>query len=192
MKFKNIMKKIVGWFDAKFERFREEKPVEEFVPKTQLELIEVLKRTPKNVLSSQEKNIIASIMNLENRRVSDLMIEKDDMIFVKDDEMLGPLNLDKLYKSGYSIFPVIDKNEKIIGIIKTASLNSLEIKEAKKAKKFLEKDKIIFLKESDSIKKVIDEFLKSNSLFFVVKNKDDEITGMLTFDIVVYYLLGKI
>lgn len=186
------MKKIVGWFDAKFERFREEKPVEEFVPKTQLELIEVLKRTPKNVLSSQEKNIIASIMNLENRRVSDLMIEKDDMIFVKDDEMLGPLNLDKLYKSGYSIFPVIDKNEKIIGIIKTASLNSLEIKEAKKAKKFLEKDKIIFLKESDSIKKVIDEFLKSNSLFFVVKNKDDEITGMLTFDIVVYYLLGKI
>lgn len=192
MKFKNIMKKIVGWFDAKFERFREEKPVEEFVPKTQLELIEVLKRTPKNVLSSQEKNIIASIMNLENRRVSDLMIEKDDMIFVKDDEMLGPLNLDKLYKSGYSIFPVIDKNEKIIGIIKTASLNSLEIKEAKKAKKFLEKDKIIFLKENDSIKKVIDEFLKSNSLFFVVKNKDDEIAGMLTFDIVIYYLLGKI
>lgn len=192
MKFKNIMKKIVEWFDAKFERFREEKPVEEFVPKTQLELIEVLKRTPKNVLSSQEKNIIASIMNLENRRVSDLMIEKDDMIFVKDDEMLGPLNLDKLYKSGYSIFPVIDKNEKIIGIIKTASLNSLEIQEAKKAKKFLEKDKIIFLKENDSIKKVIDEFLKSNSLFFVVKNKDDEIAGMLTFDIVIYYLLGKI
>ena len=186
------MKKIVGWFDKKFEKFREEKPVEEFVPKTQKELIDVLKRSPKSVLSSQERNIIASIMNLENRHASELMIPKEDIVFVKEDEMLGPLNLDKLYKSGFSIFPVIDKNEKIIGIIKTASLNSLEIKEAKKAKKFLENDKIIYLKEEDSLMKIIDEFLKSNSLFFAVKNADDELVGMVTFDIVIYYLLGKI
>ncbi len=192
MKFKNIMKKIVGWFDKKFKKYREEEPIEEYVPKTQKELIDVLRRSPKSVLSSQERNIIASVMNLENRRASELMIPKEDMIFVKEDEMLGPLNLDKLYKSGFSIFPVIDKNEKIIGVIKTASLNSLEIKEAKKAKKFLEKEKIIYLTEDDSIKKIIDEFLKSNSLFYVVKNADDETVGMITFDIVVYYLLGKI
>lgn len=192
MKLDSIMKKFVRWADPKLEKYREGKPVKEFTPETTLELVEVLKRSPKSVLSSHERNMIAAIMNLKNRRVSDLMISKEEITFVNEDEMLGPLNLDKLYKSGYSIFPVVDKNEKIVGVIKTASLNSLEIKEAKKAKKFLEKDKVIYLKENDSIEKIIDEFLKSSSLFFVVNNSDDEMVGMITFDIVVYYLLGKI
>lgn len=192
MKLGSVIKKFVGWLDPKLEKYRDEKPKEDLTPKTQAELIGILKKAPKSVLSSKERNIIAAVMNIENRRASDLMISKEDMTFVKEDEMLGPLNLDKLYKSGYSIFPVVDKNEKIVGIIKTASLNSLEIKEAKKAKKFLEKDKIIYLKENDSIEKIIDEFLKSSSLFFVVNNSEGEMVGMITFDIVVYYLLGKI
>ena len=192
MKLGSVIKKFVGWLDPKLEKYRDEKPKEDLTPKTQAELIGILKKAPKSVLSPKERNIIAAVMNIENRRASDLMISKEDMTFVKEDEMLGPLNLDKLYKSGYSIFPVVDKNEKIVGIIKTASLNSLEIKEAKKAKKFLEKDKIIYLKENDSIEKIIDEFLKSSSLFFVVNNSEGEMVGMITFDIVVYYLLGKI
>ena len=192
MKLGSVIKKFVGWLDPKLEKYRDEKPKEDLTPKTQAELVEILKKAPKSVLSPKERNIIAAVMNIENRRASDLMISKEDMTFVKEDEMLGPLNLDKLYKSGYSIFPVVDKNEKIVGIIKTASLNSLEIKEAKKAKKFLEKDKIIYLKENDSIEKIIDEFLRSSSLFFVVNNSEGEMVGMITFDIVVYYLLGKI
>lgn len=192
MKLGSVIKKFVGWLDPKLEKYRDEKPKEDLTPKTQAELVEILKKAPKSVLSPKERNIIAAVMNIENRRASDLMISKEEMTFVKEDEMLGPLNLDKLYKSGYSIFPVVDKNDKIVGIIKTASLNSLEIKEAKKAKKFLEKDKIIYLKENDSIEKIIDEFLKSSSLFFVVNNSEGEMVGMITFDIVVYYLLGKI
>lgn len=192
MKLNSIMKKFVRWADPKLEKYREKKTEKEFTPETTLELVEVLKRSPKSVLSVHERNMIAAIMNLKNRRVSDLMISKAEITFVNEDEMLGPLNLDKLYKSGYSIFPVVDKNEKIVGVIKTASLNSLEIKEAKKAKKFLEKDKVIYLKENDSLEKVIDEFLKSSSLFFVVNNSDGEMVGMITFDIIIYYLLGKI
>ena len=192
MKLGSVIKKFVGWLDPKLEKYRDKKPEEDLSPKTQAELVEILKKAPKSVLSPKERNIIAAVMNIENRRASDLMISKDEMTFVKEDEMLGPLNLDKLYKSGYSIFPVIDKNEKIVGIIKTASLNSLEIKEAKKAKKFLEKDKIIYLKENDSVEKIIDEFLKTSSLFFVVNNSEGEMVGMITFDIIVYYLLGRI
>ena len=186
------MQKIVKWLDPRLEKYREKKPEKKFTPKDISELIDVLKRTPKDILSVQEKNMFAAIMNLSERKAVDLMIPKEEIYFVKDDDVLGPLNLDKLYKSGYSIFPVIDKNEKIIGVLKTDSLNSLEIKDAKKAKKYLDGSRVVYLGQNDTIETIIDEFLKTNSLFFAVRNSENEIIGMVTFDIVIYYLLGKI
>lgn len=192
MKSESVMKKIVKWIDPKLEKYREKKPEKKFTPKDIPELIDVLKRTPKDILSVQEKNMFAAIMNLSERKAVDLMIPKEEIYFVNEDDILGPLNLDKLYKSGYSIFPVIDKKEKIIGVLKTDSLNSLEIKDAKKAKKYLDGSRVVYLRRDDTIEKVIDEFLKTNSLFFAIHNSENEIIGMITFDIIIYYLLGKI
>ena len=191
MKNHGVIKKLVRWIDPKLEKYREKKETK-YTPKTLAELVEVLKRTPKNVLSAQERNMIAAVMNIGSRRASDLMILKDEMIFVEEDELLGPLNLDKLYKSGFSVFPVVDKKNKIIGVIKTDSLNSLEIKEAKSARKLMKKDQIIYISERTSIEEVIEKFLVSNCLLFIVQDSAGENIGMLTFDIVIYYLLGKI
>lgn len=192
MKSESVMQKFVKWLDPRLEKYRGKKPEKKFTPKDVSELVDILRRTPKDILSVQEKNMFAAIMNISERRAVDLMIPKEEIYFVKDDEVLGPLNLDKLYKSGYSIFPVIDKNEKIIGVLKTDSLNSLEIKDAKKAKKYLDGSRVVYLNQNDTVEMIIDEFLKTNSLFFAIRNSEDEIIGMVTFDIIIYYLLGKI
>lgn len=184
------MKKITKWLDRKLEKYRE--PKEDFTPKSTKELVEVLKRTPKNVLSAKQKNMFAAMMSIKERHVSDIMVPKEEMTFVKDDEVLGPLMLDKLYQSGFSHFPVVDKKGKIIGVIDTESLNSLKIKESAQAKELLNNEKITFLKPETTLNEVIDEFLRTNTLFFAIIDKDDEMIGVVTFEMIIYYLLGEI
>lgn len=187
-----FMQKIVRWLDPKLEKYREEKPKEKFSPKTEKELVETIKNTPEKILSKQEKNMIAAVLGFSGKKVKDLMIEKEEMTFVEEDEFLGPLNLDKLYRSGFSHFPVVNKAGKIIGIIHTESLNSLEIKEAKKAKEFLNDTRVVYVKYNDPLTEVLDEFMRTNTLFYAVVDEKENLVGMLTFEMIVYYLFGKI
>ena len=184
------MRKVVKWLDPKLEKYRG--PKEKFTPKDTRELIELLKRTPKEVLSSQEKNMFAAMMSLRERRVAEIMLPKDEMTFVEEDEILGPLTLDRLYQSGFSHFPVVDKRGKIKGAIDTDALNSLQVKESVKAKDCLGEGKIVFLNEKTTLWEVIDEFLRTNNLFFVVTNESEEMIGVVTFEMVIYYLLGGV
>ena len=116
--------------DPRLEKYRErsKKPEPKYAPKTLEEFIDVLRRTPRTVLGNKDRDRIAAVMSFDERTVSDLMVPKSKMVFVNEKEILGPLVLDKLYKSGFTNFPVVNNKEKVIGVIHTEALNTLEIK----------------------------------------------------------------
>ena len=96
-----MMRKFVKFIDPKLEKYRPKKsptPTPKYTPKTLPEFIDVLKRTPRNILSGTDRARIAAIMSFDTRTVADLMIPKNQMVFVDKKEILGPLVLDKLYK----------------------------------------------------------------------------------------------
>ena len=66
------------------------------------------------------------------------------------------------------------------------------MKESVKAKDCLGEGKIVFLNEKTTLWEVIDEFLRTNNLFFVVTNESEEMIGVVTFEMVIYYLLGGV
>ena len=99
--------------------------VSEMAPQTIGEFVDIIKNTPKSVLSSQDRCRIAAVMSFDDRKVRDLMIPRSQMIFVHDTEILGPLMLDKLYKSGFNVFPVVDARDHVLGLIHTEALNAL-------------------------------------------------------------------
>ena len=119
--------KIVKFLDPKLEKYRvhkkEVKP--KYTPKSLEDFIGVLQRTPKSILSDKDRDRIAAIMSFEERKVENLMVPKSKMVFVNSKDILGPLVLDKLYKSGFTNFPVVDNHEKVKGIIHTEALNAL-------------------------------------------------------------------
>ena len=97
--FDKIMRKFVRVADSKLERYRPAPPPEpKYTPKTLQEFIEVLQRTPKSVLSMEDREKIVAVMSFESRTVGDLMAPREKIVFVEKDEVLGPLVLDKLYK----------------------------------------------------------------------------------------------
>jgi len=194
-KIHQFISKIVTWLDPKLDKFRQPKPKTEkklVPPETLEDFIKLLKATPRSVLSSTDRAAIASAINFKDRRVGDVMIKKDNIIFIHENDFLGPLMLDKLYQSGFSHFPVISSDgRKIVGIIDTKKLNSLDVKSsaADRAGKYLDST-VYYLRDDYTLDMAMAAFLRTNSFFFIVVDSDGHPVGQLTYQILVEHLLG--
>lgn len=187
-----MMRKFVKFIDPKLEKYRPKKspaPIPKYTPKTLPEFIDVLKRTPRNILSSTDRARIAAIMGFDTRTVADLMIPKNQMVFVDKKEILGPLVLDKLYKSGFTNFPVTDSKGKVAGVIHTEALNTLEIKKTDRAEKYLDKN-VQFLHLTDSLNFAVEEIERTNSYYFLVLDSSETMVGCFTIQNLLDYLLN--
>ncbi|MBQ5812009.1 CBS domain-containing protein [Candidatus Saccharibacteria bacterium] len=189
--FEELMQKLVRWLDPKLDKYRSHEPktATKYTPKDLADFIDILKRTPRSILSDTDRTRIAGIMSFDERRVSDLMVSKSEMIFVRKDEMLGPLVLDKLYKSGFTHFPVVDMRGKVKGVIHTEALNALEIKKTDRADKYLDKN-FNYLHESDSLAHAVEEIIRTSGYYYLVLDKADTLVGFFTVEILLNYLLG--
>lgn len=190
--FDNFMRKFVKWLDPKLDRYRPHKaPVKppKYTPHSLEDFIDILRRTPKSILDDTARSRIAAIMNFDNRKVNDLMVPKSKMVFVNHKEILGPLVLDKLYKSGFTNFPVVDNNDKVKGIIHTEALNALEIKKTDRAEKYLDKD-FHYLHTNDTLTFAVEEIERTNSYYFLVLDENESLAGFFTIQMLLDYLLN--
>lgn len=187
-----FLQKIVNFIDPKLEKYRvHQKPKSElYTPKTLEDFIGVISRAPKTILSSSDRTKIAAAMSFSDHSVSDLMIPKTEMVFVKRSEILGPLILDQLYKSGFTVFPVINEKDKVLGVIRTEALNALEIKKTDRAEKYLDSN-FSYLKDTDSLETAIQKIKTTNSFYFLVLNNEESLVGFFTIEILLDYFLGK-
>ena len=191
----NFMKKLTKWVDPKLEKFRE--PVEPakqppYVVKDLDDLIGVLRRCPKEVLSGKQRAIIAASMSFGDRQVSEIMMPRTEITFVYEHDFLGPLMLDKLYQSGSSHFPVLSSDRhQIVGLIHTDQLNSLEIKNTDRATKYIDKT-VYYLRSDYTLEQAMAAFLRTNCFFFLVVDKNGQIVGLLTYQMLISYLLGYV
>ena len=189
------MVKIVAFLDRRFEKYRKKpeplvkpKPPK-YTPKTMEEFIGVLQRTPKSILNDVGRSRIAAAMSFDERVVADIMVAKGKMVFVNEKDLLGPLMLDKLYKSGFFNFPVVDNDGKVKGVIHTEALNALEIKKTDRAGKYMDKD-VVYLHANDSLAKAVEEIERTNAYYFLVLDKDETLAGFFTVQMLLSYLLG--
>ena len=183
-----MMRKFVKWLDPKLEPYRPKRPA--FTPKDTKQLVDVLRRTPKSVLGDREREIIAAAMSFDNQYVKKIMVPERDIVYVKEREVLGPLVLDKLYKSGFLHFPVIDSRGEVVGVLHTDALNSLKVKETDTAKNLMD-PKVYYVRSDYTLEQAVAAFIRTNCYFFLVINDDEKIVGLLTYDALMSYLLGE-
>lgn len=150
-----------------------------FAPRSTEELIDMIQRTPKSVLNKQARARIAAVMSFDDREVLDVMEPRRKMLMVSTSEMLGPLTLDKLYKSGFTCFPVIDAHEKVVGVLHTEALNALEIRQTERAEKYMDKT-IYYLHANDSLKFAVEEIERTGAGYFLVLDKNERMVGFFT------------
>jgi magnesium and cobalt transporter len=194
---KKKQNKIMVWLakvlGPKLDKYRTIEPEvpEIYLPETEEDLVWVLKKVPETVLSKEDRDKIMMAMSFSHKKVRDIMLPRGEITFVHVNDFMGPLTLDKLYKSGFSHFPVLDVKGGIAGIIHTKMLNSLEIKDTDRAASFLDKN-VYYMRDNYTLPEALAAFLRTGSYFFMVVNSDRQIVGLLTLKMLTTRLAGKI
>ena len=197
MEEKKKQNKFMVWLakklGPKLDKYRKVEPEipEIYLPETEEDLVWVLKKVPESVLSAANREKIMMVMTFSDKKVHDIMLPRGEITFVHVNDFMGPLTLDKLYKSGFSHFPVLDVKGGIAGIIHTKMLNSLEIKDTDRAASFLDKN-VYYMRENYTLSEALAAFLRTSSYFFMVVNSDGQVVGLLTLKMLMAKLLGEV
>lgn len=207
----SFLRSFARWADPKLEPYREKirvnlvKPENENeqgvvsvreeiyapeAPATRDDLFAILREAPMTVLTSQERKAMTAVLSLPDILVEELMTPKPKMVFVDKYETLGPLVLDRLYKSGFTFFPVVDGNQHIIGTLQTTLLNSLDIKETHQAVDVMD-PRVYYIRSDYSLEQALKAFVRTNSQLMLVVDRYEKLVGMLTFSHLLDYLFSE-
>lgn len=165
-------------------------PAEPEAPQTRDELLGLIREAPISILSSQERKAMLSVLSLPDTWVAEIMTPATKIVFVDKDEVLGPLVLDRLYHSGFTFFPIVDKSHHIIGTLRTALLNSLDIKETSKAEKIMD-PRVFYIRSDYTLEQALKAFLRTGSQLMIVVDKYEKLMGMLTFEQIMDFLFNE-
>ncbi len=187
--FQKLMAKIVKWLDPKFAKYRTPEKKIPFTPKDEKEFIGVLKRTPKDILSDNQRNLIAGAMTFDQIPVSEIMTERADIMLLSESDFLGPLLLDKMFKTGHTHFPVLDKEGNVFGYINTQDIDPLKITEDQPLDHYINKN-VYFARTDYSLQMLLATFLRSDCTYCIVVNKDARFVGAVTMDTLIAVLFG--
>ena len=186
------MTRFVHWLDPKLERFRgPKKKPEPYTPKNEKELVGVLQRTPETVLSAVQRVAIASAMSYQNIPVSKIMEKAEHVVSLHEDDILGALTLDRLFKTGLTIFPVFDRSEQICGILRVEQIDALKVAETEtKISECMDRD-FCYVRADYSLDMLLATFLRTNNNFCIVINRDGEIVGYVTLGMFILQFFGE-
>jgi len=142
------------------------------------------------VLSNGEKAQLLGALQFDQTKISDVMVQREQITTVGINETVGPLLLDRLHKAGHNIYPVVDKNlDHLKGLLYMSDLVPLDpdLKEVKDALR----PNIHYLSADAKLTEVIDESIKTGRQLFLVKNSASKIVGLIILKDVLKILMGK-
>jgi len=143
------------------------------------------------LLSSEEKKIILQSLHFENRRVGEIMTPRSMIDSINRSELLGPLVLDDLHKTGHSRFPVVDGDiDHVVGMLYIQDLLTLDKKRSLTAEKAMN-SKVFYIREDHQLPQALAAFLRTRHHLFVAVNEYRETVGLVSLEDVLEALLGR-
>lgn len=170
-----------------FDKFLAEQPVS--LTRSELtHMIEAVQPSDTD-LSADERRIIKHALGFGNKTVHDVMTPRSVIASVREDNVLSPVLLDELHKSGHSRFPVFAMaDDTVVGILYTKDL--LDAKTHAKVRELMHAP-AHFVNENRELDHVLQAFIRTKQHLFLVVNEFAEVTGLVTIEDVVEQILGK-
>lgn len=153
------------------------------------ELLSLVKRSP-GVLTSDERQRLEANLAFGEKRVGDVMTARSMICGIEQQEVLGPLVLDELYKTKHSRFPVYDGDiDHIVGMLYLYDL--VDMNAMSKTVREAMHPKVCYVREDHDLSRALKGLLKTRQHLFVVINKQRETVGLLSLEDVLEALLGQ-
>jgi CBS domain containing-hemolysin-like protein len=155
------------------------------------ELLEMVEQSG-DALTSDQKQLIVNSLTFDQRRISEIMTPKSMIDSVQATEMLGPLVLDDLHKTGHSRFPVVKGDiDHVVGTLYIQNLLTIDHKsKTQRAETAMEK-KVYYIREDQTLQHALAAFLRVRHHLFIVVNEFRETVGLLSLEDVIEALLGR-
>lgn len=142
------------------------------------------------LLTPDEKKLITHSLTFDEKRVREIMTPRGVIDSISQKELLGPLVLDGLHKTGHSRFPVTDGDiDHVVGMIHIQDLFTLDTKRSTTAGKAME-PRVFYIREDQTLKYALAAFLRTHHHLFVVVNEFQETVGLLSLEDVIEALIG--
>ena len=69
-------------------------------------------------IDEADKNLLSGAVRLPEVKLTDIMTRRNQIVFVNDQEVVGPKLIDELHSSGHRIFPVVSGDlDKVVGTL---------------------------------------------------------------------------
>ncbi|PID33540.1 hypothetical protein CR969_00140 [Candidatus Saccharibacteria bacterium] len=155
------------------------------------ELIDMVEQSGE-VLSNDEKKLIINGLTFDQVSVGTVMTPKSMIDSVKHRELLGPLVLDDLHKTGHSRFPVIKEDmDHVVGILYIQDLLKIDRKSKSQRAETVMDKKVYYVREDQTLQHALAAFLRVKHHLFIVVNEYRETVGILSLEDVIEALLGR-
>lgn len=144
------------------------------------------------LLSVDEKQLVTNGLSFADRIVGDIMTPRDAIDSISKRELLGPLVLHDLHKTGHSRFPVIDGDiDHVVGMLYIQNLLTIDSgKRSTTAEKTME-PRVFYIRRDQSLTHALSAFLRTHHHLFIVVNELRETVGLLSLEDVMEALLGR-
>lgn len=182
-----LLKVITVPLGRLFDRFLEESPV----VLTRSELVHMIGavQVSDTDLSGEELRIVKHALTFGEKSVHDIMTPRSVIHSVRAEDVLSPILLDELHKSGHSRFPVIAADgEDVVGLLYIKDL--LDVKAHTRVSDVMHKP-VHYVNEDRELDHVLQAFIRTKQHLFLVVNSFAEVTGLVTIEDVIEQVLGK-
>ncbi len=148
--------------------------------------------TSENILQPDEQYLLAHAMRFESKTVQEIMTPRSVVETVEDNEVLGPIVLDRLHKAGHSRYPVTEKgSDRIVGILYLHDLLDQAGSHKKVTAQKAMDTRVFYINEKQSLASALAGFLRVKHHLFIVVNEFEEVMGIVTIEDVIETLIGR-
>lgn len=150
------------------------------------ELAHVLEAS--DIFTNEDRVLVEHALRFRGRKVKQHMVPRDEMVTIKSTELLGPLVLDDLHKTGHTIFPVT-KGKDIVGLLDSSDHVGLRNKESVHVREVMRTD-ITKIDQSARLDEALQVFVEVKQSLLIVVDDDNQVVGLLSLGDVVRALTG--
>ncbi len=157
------------------------------------ELVYLLGHASSHVLSETERQMLLGSLEFGAKTVHDVMTQRAAIASIKKHEILGPLVLDDLHKSGHSYFPVTsDDLDHIVGVLYINDYLTLDTtrKHTLRADSAMS-SRVVYVDEHEPLEKVLETMLSSHQHLVIVTGGSGVTVGLVTLKDIVTALIGR-
>lgn len=154
--------------------------------------LEHLLETSHETFTPEEKTMLLHSIRFTEKRVKDLMTPRAMIETVKKSEILGPLVLDSLHKTGHSCFPVTYGTiDQVVGVLYLADVLTIDTTRKHTALVETAMDKrVLYIHESRPLIEALSILLEAHRHVLIAVDDEGKTVGLLTLGDIIKALFG--